>query len=268
MPELPEVETVRRQLSRAWKGRCIERVQCGRPSYFFITPPRVLSRNLEGKTLTKLTRHGKTMVAHFEGGDRFLFHLGMTGQFVAKELPQDGHVHLILHLNGSRILSFRDVRKFGKVEWLQRGTTSPRLEHLGPDALSVTGEILRNAFKGRRVPVKTALLNQSLLAGVGNIYADEALFDARLHPTRSAGMLTQSECILLAKSVQTILTDSIAAGGSTINDYVQTNGKSGKYQNLHQVYGKTGNPCPRCSTLILRSIVGGRSTHFCPLCQG
>jgi formamidopyrimidine-DNA glycosylase len=238
MPELPEVETVRRQLLRVWKGRRIESAQVGPPSYFFVTPPSRLKRKLVGQTLLDIKRYGKTLVAHFEDGDRFLFHLGMTGQFVASALAQDGHVHLILHLTGNKTLSFRDVRKFGKVEWIDKTKNSPRLDRLGPDALAISSEDLQTALRGRKTSIKAALLNQKLLSGVGNIYADEALFASKIHPERVAGGLTKKETNILAEAVRRILEQAIASGGSTISDYVQTNGKSGNYQNHHQVYGR------------------------------
>lgn len=267
MPELPEVETVRKQLLRTWKKQSILTVETTGPSYFFVTPPGTLKRKLKGQTLVDLTRHGKTMLASFEGGDRALFHLGMTGQFVAQHLKQDGHVHLILHLQSGRTLSFRDVRKFGKVEWLPKGKSSQRLDRLGPDALTVTDHELREALASRRVAVKTALLNQELVAGIGNIYADEALFRAGIRPTRAAGRLTQVECCRLAVEVRNLLAQAIKSGGSTINNYVQSNGKKGGFQHQHQVYGRGSLPCLLCATPISRVVLGGRSTHFCPSCQ-
>lgn len=267
MPELPEVETVRKQLLRVWKNQPILAVESTGPSYFFVTPPATLKKNLKGQKLVTLIRHGKTLLAGFEGDGSLLFHLGMTGQFVTQALKQDGHVHLILHLKNGRTLSFRDVRKFGKVEWLPPGKSGARLDHLGPDALSVTDQELGQALAQRRIAVKTALLNQALVAGIGNIYADEALFRAKILPTRSAGKLTQVECSRLADEVRRLLAQAIKMGGSTINDYVQSNGKKGGFQELHQVYGRTTLPCLSCRTPITRVILGGRSTHFCPSCQ-
>jgi formamidopyrimidine-DNA glycosylase len=252
---------------RVWKNQPILTVESTGPSYFFVTPPATLRKNLQGQNLVTLIRHGKTLLAGFEGGGSLLFHLGMTGQFVTQHLKQDGHVHLILHLKNGRILSFRDVRKFGKVEWLPRGKSRGRLDHLGPDALTITDQELSEALSSRRVAVKTALLNQALVAGIGNIYADEALFRAKILPTRSAARLTQVECSRLALEVRRLLAQAIKMGGSTINDYVQGNGKKGGFQQHHQVYGRTSLPCLSCRAPIARVVLGGRSTHFCPSCQ-
>ncbi len=267
MPELPEVETVRRQLERVWKGRTITAVRCSRPSYFFLTSPRTLTRELPGRKLLSLKRLGKTLVACFHDESRLVLHLGMTGQFVARELPPDPHLHMVLSLSGGRTLSFRDVRKFGKVERLAPGKSSLRLEKLGPDALSISALDLGLALKKRRSPIKTALLDQTALAGVGNIYADEALFRAGLRPTRPAQSLRVREVDMLSEVIRTLLREAVASGGSTINDYITPDGELGGFQNFHQVYGKTGQPCVQCKTPILRKVIAGRSSHYCQKCQ-
>ncbi len=267
MPELPEVETVRRQLEGALVGRKIKRVECSRPSYFFVTSPARLRGGLEGKTVRALARHGKAMVAHLSDESRLLLHLGMTGQLVAGPLEQDGHVHLILHLPKRKVISFRDVRKFGKVEWIPAGKSSRRLDKLGPDALSLSPEVLVEALRGRKVAIKSALLNQELLAGVGNIYADEALFSAKIRPTRAAGRLSRKEVEVLAREIRELLERAVSQGGSTINDYLKPDGELGGFQDFHRVYGKTGEPCVHCRTALIRKVIGGRSTHYCPTCQ-
>lgn len=267
MPELPEVETVRRQLSPTLVGKKILRVECGKPSYFFLTAPRRLKAELEGKTVRTLERHGKALIAGLSDGSRLLLHLGMTGQLVARALPQDGHVHLVLHLPKDKLVSFRDVRKFGKVEWLAPGKVSKRLDKLGPDALGIEGDELHSALRGRRIAVKSALLNQTVLAGVGNIYADEALFSAGIRPTRAAGKLTKAEVERLATEIRELLARAVKSGGSTINDYLKPDGELGGFQDFHRVYGKGQEPCPICETPITRKVIGGRSSHYCSSCQ-
>lgn len=267
MPELPEVETVRRQLSQVLVGSTIKKAECGPPSYFFVTAPRTLKARLTGKRVTALDRRGKALIATLDDDSTLLLHLGMTGQLVCKKLPQDGHVHLIFHLSKRRTVSFRDVRKFGKVEWIPAGKESPRLTKLGPDALTIEAAELSAALAGRRIAIKSALLNQELLAGVGNIYADEALFAAGIKPTRAAQRVSKKESGLLALKIRDILASAVENGGSTINDYMRPDGELGGFQDWHQVYGKTAEPCPRCASPIVRQVIGGRSSHFCKKCQ-
>jgi formamidopyrimidine-DNA glycosylase len=164
-------------------------------------------------------------------------------------------------------VSFRDVRKFGKVEWLPAGKPSARLEKLGPDALSIQAEELQAALRGRRIAIKSALLNQTVLAGVGNIYADEALFSARIRPTRAAGKLTKGEVACLASEIRQLLARAVRSGGSTINDYLKPDGELGGFQDFHQVYGKGEKPCSVCEEPIVRKVIGGRSSHYCAVCQ-
>lgn len=284
MPELPEVEVTRLRLAPSWEGRRIRKVLASRPSYFFLTPPKELTHRLEGRRTRNLVRHGKYLLADLDDGSRLLCHLGMTGQlFVAPRAraetlaATDPHVHLVLFLgppasdapDPRRDLAvvFRDVRKFGKVQWLAPGLASPRLSKMGPDALTVDARTLERALSQRSIPVKTALLDQAVLAGVGNIYADEALFFARIAPTRPARDLTLEDCRNLIKGLRTVLRAAIRAGGSTISDFVGGDGKPGRYQQNHRVYGREGLPCPRCGAPIARSVLGQRSTHFCPRCQ-
>lgn len=267
MPELPEVETVRRQLEKAWIGRTIVHVHTSLPSYFFVTSPRVLKSRLSGQTLTRLDRHGKYLIAHFLGGGRLLLHLGMTGQLVARQLVLDPHVHLVLSLSKEQIISFRDVRKFGKVEWLAPGKCSPRLDKLGPDALSADLEFVSRRLRQRTIPIKTALLDQKIWAGVGNIYADEGLFAAGVRPTKSARRLTHKEALNVITHTRSILLRAVEHGGSTINDYIKADGTLGGYQNWHQVYGKEGEPCSRCGKAIVRTVLAARAAHFCAFCQ-
>jgi formamidopyrimidine-DNA glycosylase len=288
MPELPEVETVRRRIAPLFVGRTIASVRTTRPSYFFLTPPAVLQRRLAGRRLTALERVGKYLVAELDDGGRLLLHLGMTGQIFGSEAASrrlftgkkrlkrteagpfrpDRHTHLVFGFTdgGPRVL-FRDSRKFGKVRYLEPGADEPRLSKLGPDALSADGAALFAATRSRRAKIKTVLLDQGVLAGVGNIYADEALYLAGVRPTRRADSLTRAECLAVARAVRRVLARSIEAGGSSISDYVQPDGSDGNYQETRHVYARTGESCKRCKTVIKRIVIGQRSSHYCPGCQ-
>jgi formamidopyrimidine-DNA glycosylase len=290
MPELPEVETTRRQIAPLVVGRRIERVETTRQSYFFLTPPQKLRRLLVGRRIESLDRFGKYLVARLEGDARLLLHLGMTGQLFSSDatsvrllsatarasLPPeaqrafepDEHTHLRLTMEGLEPkIYFRDVRKFGKVEWLEPGQANERLDRLGPDALDVTGDLFFRASRGRRIAIKSLLLDQSVVAGIGNIYADEALFIAGVRPARGARRVTRAECEALAKGVRQVLARSIATGGSSISDYVSPNGSDGGYQDERKVYGRTGEACPGCADPIRRRVIGQRSSHYCARCQ-
>jgi formamidopyrimidine-DNA glycosylase len=290
MPELPEVEVTRRQLARLLVGRTVSQVRTTSASYFFLTPPAELRRRLRNRRVLMLERAGKYLVAQLDEGERLLLHLGMTGQLfgagaasvrlmsasarsaLAPErqagFQADRHTHLQLRFaDGGPAVFFRDVRKFGKVQLLARGESCARLDRLGEDALAVRGATLRAAAQRRRTPIKTLLLDQSVLAGVGNIYADEALFASGVRPTRRADRLRGEECEALAGAVRRVLRRAIATGGSSISDYVRPDGSDGGYQDERRVYGRTGEPCFRCRQPIRRIVIGTRSSHFCPGCQ-
>jgi formamidopyrimidine-DNA glycosylase len=180
----------------------------------------------------------------------------------------DAHTHLRFEFeDGGPEVYFRDTRKFGKVLWLADSAAHPRLARLGTDALEASGELLFSATRGRRVAIKTLLLDQSILAGVGNIYADEALFLAGVRPTRSAARVTRRECDAIARGLRQVLERSIATGGSSISDYVAPDGRDGEYQSERRVYARRGEPCAACATPIARVVVGARSSHYCPACQ-
>jgi formamidopyrimidine-DNA glycosylase len=290
MPELPEVEVTRRRLAPQLVGRTIAAVRCTGASYFFLTPPAELRRRLAGRAVTGLGRAGKYLLANLDDGSRLLLHLGMTGQLFVqgsasprlmsrtaraaltperqRAFKQDRHTHLCLTFSdGGPEVWFRDVRKFGKVRWLAPGATDPRLGKLGRDALKADGATLWRASRGRKVAAKSLLLDQAVLAGVGNIYADEALFGARVHPGRPAARLTRRECDALAAALRKVLKRSIATGGSSISDYVGPGGEDGAYQDERKVYGRAGEPCPVCSTVIKRVVIGQRGSHYCAKCQ-
>lgn len=290
MPELPEVEVTRQRIAPCLVGRTIAAVVTTRPSYFFLTPPVQLAKRLRGRSVAELRRHGKYLLAELDDGSRLLLHLGMTGQLFTqsansprlllstahKALAPEGqrgfepdlHTHLELRFDdGGEHVYFRDVRKFGKVRWLAPGEREPRLEKLGVDALLATGLDLYTVAKRRRIPIKTLLLDQSVLAGVGNIYADEALFLAGVRPTRSAVRTSRLQCDAIVSAVVQVLRRSIETGGSSISDYVTPDGSDGGYQDERHVYARANEPCLRCGTRVARRVIAQRSTHYCPGCQ-
>ncbi len=279
------MEVTRRQIAPLVTGREIARVITTPPSNFFLTQPGQLRRRLTGRRITTLHRHGKYIVARLDDGGQLLLHLGMTGQLFGagaaappRHRPSpptavlpfapDRHTHLCLEFtDGGPSVLFRDPRKFGKVQHLRNGETCKRLDRLGADALAADPLELWQRTRRRRVAIKSALLDQSLLAGVGNIYADEALFGAGLRPTRSAGRLSRRDWEHLLAEAQHVMLRSIEVGGTTISDFVHPNGESGAFAIELQVYGRTGQPCPSCGTAIRRVVLGGRSSHFCSSCQ-
>jgi formamidopyrimidine-DNA glycosylase len=257
MPELPEVEVTRRKVARMLVGRRIAEVVTTRDSYVFLTRPAVLAERLRGRRVEALERAGKYLLARLDDGARLLVHLGMTGELGGDGLPGEAHTHVELRFaDGGPPVFFRDVRKFGKVQLLAAGERSARLDRLGPDALHARGAELCARLVGRRAPIKAVLLDQSVLAGVGNIYADEALFEARLSPLRPASSLTPAECQRLAAAVRAVLRRSIARGAGYREE-----------PDDFRVYGRGGEPCRSCRRPLRRVVVAQRSTHYCPRCQ-
>ncbi len=290
MPELPEVEVTRRRIAPLLTGRRIREVRTTGDSYFFLTRPARLRRGLAGRRVRELGRRGKYLVAGLDDGARLVVHLGMTGQLFAENATSlrllsattrsalapeeqrrfrpDPHTHLHFRFDdGGQEVFLRDVRKFGKVLLLDRGETHERLERLGMDALEVEGPTLFAATRKRAVAVKNVLLDQSVIAGVGNIYADEALFLAGVRPTRRAGRVTRAECDRLAEGIRRVLERSIETGGSSISDYVAPDGSDGSYQTERRVYARAGESCERCGGTVRKVVVGQRGTHYCPGCQ-
>jgi formamidopyrimidine-DNA glycosylase len=287
LPELPEVEVIRRHIEPFVVRRTIARVVTTAPSYFFLTPPAKLRRLLPGRTFVSLERRGKYLLAGLDDGSTLLLHLGMTGQLFAsgttsvrllrraqravttlRRFEPDEHTHLqFLFSDAGPTLLFRDMRKFGKCALIGAGEPTDRLKRLGIDALAIRGSDLYRATRSRKIGIKALLLDQSVLAGVGNIYADEALFRAGLRPTRRAAALDENECKSLAYAVRKVLQQAIARGGSSISDYIRPDGRDGGYQDERRVYAREGEPCASCGTGIRRIVIGQRSSHFCPCCQ-
>lgn len=289
MPELPEVEVTRRRISPFLLNQRVREVHTTAPSYFFLTPPAELRQRLTGRCFTALERRGKYLVATLDDGSGLLLHLGMTGQLFAdgaanprllrgtaaatlepgaeRHFRPDKHTHVSLYFEGAKAVYFRDTRKFGKIEWLPNGAQSARVTKLGPDALTAEPGDLYARIHHRTIPIKTVLLDQSVLAGAGNIYADEALFLAGIRPSRPANRVSLPQTTRILAGLKQVLLRSIETGGSSISDYVTPDGSDGGYQNERRVYGLEGAPCPSCGAPIERIVLGQRSSHFCPKCQ-
>ena len=272
MPELPEVETIVRGLAPALRGRTIDRaVLLFKP--LLRRPPKGGLAILAGRRITGLSRRGKLALIKCEGGLTLVFHLKMTGQLLLVEKggpAADKHTRLVVRFrDGGPDLRFRDVRKFGFLlcHSGEPATACDELASLGPEPLDLALADFERALGRRKGRIKSLLLDQTVIAGIGNIYADEMLFDAGIHPQTPAAALSSVELSRLWRSMRTVLAKAIEAGGSSLRDYVDAEGRPGSFQLAHKVYGREGEPCPRCGRPIKRTVVGGRGTHFCPRCQ-
>lgn len=270
MPELPEVETVVRGLRSLLIGRSIVGVSVGWPRTVARPAVDQFSEKIVRRSIVSIGRRGKYVVIRLDWG-YLLVHLKMSGQLLvvpAGELA-DKHVHLLLDLDNGLQLRFRDVRKFGRVYFVE--DPSEITASLGPEPLSedFTLAEFRRLLASRRGRLKSLLLNQHFLAGLGNIYADEALYASRLHPLRRADSLTPEEQMRLYDAIRTVLGRAVESRGTTLSDggYMDARGEMGAYQEQIAVYGRGGEPCLRCQTSIQRMAIGGRSAHFCPRCQ-
>jgi formamidopyrimidine-DNA glycosylase len=281
MPELPEVETVARGVDARVRGDRILDAWFASHGEPFKNPAARQARGLAGRVIVAVHRTGKHIVCELSAPDataaqaqsspvaaQWIVHLGMTGRLLVTtpEAPVAAHTHARLSLASGRELRFVDPRRFGRLEFrdLARnaGFTGP-----GAEPLTIDEEEFARLFRGRRLAIKAALLNQKLLAGVGNIYADESLYRAGIRPRRAAGRLTRADLARLRTALREVLEHAIRLGGSSVSDYVDADGAPGFFQLEHCVYQRTGEPCRRCKTPIRRIVIGGRSTHYCPHCQ-
>jgi len=300
MPELPEVETIARGLAQNLTGDVIESVWLGNKPEPLKSPPGEIVSTLEQARIAGVRRVGKHIVVelHREEGAagrkkkqvlrsptparqnrvrrgprsaqddnhaaQWIVHLGMTGRLLIAQpdVAVAKHTHAILRLRSGRELRFVDPRRFGRLAVVRHGFEAP-----GSEPLDVGLESFAGLFRQRKTPIKSALLNQSLLSGIGNIYADESLFRAGVRPRRRAASLTRGELQGLYVAVQQVLNEAIAAGGSSVSDYVDSNGDAGFFQFQHRVYGREGEPCLVCRAPIKRVVIAGRSAHYCPKCQ-
>lgn len=294
MPELPEVETVVRGLQKTVLGRKILSVWIGKSD--FIDNPEEFTR-LSGQTIAHVERFGKFMLLRLAKGDEgettisvpggqsvtdakstavveeyaasLLVHLGMTGQIASidAEIPLEKHTHVSLALDDGRELRYTDARRFGRMAYLTAELLAKEVAGAGADPLEVNAADFSLRIRSRNSRIKALLLDQSVLRGVGNIYADESLWRSKIHPARVGSKLTEKETQTLRRALQEILNRAIVMRGSSISDFLDANGEPGEYQRHHRAYGREGKPCYRCRTPIRRVIVAGRSSYFCPKCQ-
>jgi formamidopyrimidine-DNA glycosylase len=273
MPELPEVETVRRQLEPALVGRRFERVTIHDPRLVRPCEPAEVAAELEGERVEAVERRGKYLVVRFESGRVLLIHLRMTGSLLyaaAGTLEDDPHRRAVVTLEDGSDVAYRDVRRFGTWLLLEAGEAEPYLsKRVGDEPLDAlfTAARLGERLAGRETSLKAALLDQRTLAGMGNIYVDEALWRARLNPLRPAKSLDRAELRRLHRAIRAALEHGLARQGSTLRDYRLPDGSGGSMQDEFRVYGRGGEPCERCGTPISRTRVAGRTTWFCPTCQ-
>jgi formamidopyrimidine-DNA glycosylase len=287
MPELPEVETIARGLAGSVTGDVIDSVWLGTKPEPFKSRAVEIIGTLEAKRIAQVRRVGKHLVFDLETrkqvssparragatpaqtsqprteAAQWIVHLGMTGRMLVcqRDQPVAKHTHAIARLASGRELRFVDPRRFGRLS-VARGFRAP-----GSEPLEVERESFVNLFRGRKTPIKSALLNQKLLSGVGNIYADESLFRAAIRPRRRAASLTREELQRLYRALREVLQEAIALGGSSVSDYVGADGEEGFFQLQHRVYGRQGEACLVCKTPIRRQVIAGRSSHYCPHCQ-
>jgi formamidopyrimidine-DNA glycosylase len=272
MPELPEVETVANGVHARIHGQTVVEVWTSDKPQTFKSPPEQIAETVTGARIERVHRVGKTIVVDLTRGDKtaaqFLIHLGMTGRLLVSppETPVPPHTHAVLSLSGGRELRFVDARRFGRLSVLKHSERDS-YTGTGKEPLQIALPEFIALFRGRKTPIKAALLNQSLLHGVGNIYADEALFRAGIRPKRQAARVTRAELARLREGLITVLTHAIKLGGSSVSDYVDADGVRGFFQLEHRVYMRTGEPCLVCGTPIRKVVIGGRSSHFCPICQ-
>jgi formamidopyrimidine-DNA glycosylase len=281
VPELPEVETVVRGLQRSIVGRWILSVTLGKTD--FIDDPAALEQHLPGRQIQAVERYGKFMLlrlspavkgaASSENGDAaaasLLVHLGMTGQLAPcpETQPCAKHTHVCMKLDDGRELRYTDPRRFGRMAYLPEGAVAAELVPFGADPLEVSAKEFAARMGSRKARVKALLLDQSVLRGVGNIYADESLWRAKIHPAQLGSRLSPKQMESLRRALQEVLRKAIVARGSSISDFLDTDGQPGEYQRHHRAYGREGERCYRCKARIRRVIVAGRSSYFCAKCQ-
>ena len=270
MPELPEVETIVRGLKKTVLGKKIKSIK--------LIPSRVLHSNLSffkenliNRKIIGVKRRGKNIILLLSSGNLLLIHLGMTGNLIYLKKPAllKKHDHLNMEFSDKSQLRYNDPRKFGKFKLVKSSQIEniEDLKSLGPEPLEITENDFVRLVQTRRGRIKSTLLNQKFIAGIGNIYADEVLFEAKIHPEERACNISLNRLKKLHQAIQKILKKAIKSGGSSIDNYLDLEGRQGLFQLQHKAYGKKGKPCPRCGTKIKRIVVNQRSSYFCPKCQ-
>lgn len=282
MPELPEVETVRRGLAPAMEGAVIARAKVNRPDLRWPFPPRMAER-LSGQQVVQLRRRSKYILADLSSGESLLIHLGMSGrmlvsgdplgQFVHDHPAREKHDHVVLHMDNGARITFNDPRRFGAMDLMETATAADHklLAALGPEPLGndFHEAHLVAALEGRNTPIKSALLDQRIVSGLGNIYVCEVLYRAGIHPGRKVGRISNERIAALVPIIRTVLNEAIEAGGSSLRDFRQADGELGYFQHSFDVYGREGAPCrtPDCGRMIKRIVQSGRSSFYCGQCQ-
>jgi formamidopyrimidine-DNA glycosylase len=282
MPELPEVETVKRGLKPHLEGAVIKRVILKRKDLRFPLPA-AFAKQLAGASIRKIDRRAKYLLFHLSNNLVILSHLGMSGRFrieTAVNTNNPGafydttpsntrHDHVVMEFGLKKRLIYNDARRFGFMQLLNKDELALRFTNIGIEPLSeaFTASALHKLLKGKKAPIKTALLDQKLIAGIGNIYASEALFEAKISPIKAAGKLSERQCAALAQAIRNVLKKAIKFGGSTLRNFHNENGASGAFQNEFKVYDRKNKPCPSCKTPIKRLAQSARSTFYCPNCQ-
>jgi formamidopyrimidine-DNA glycosylase len=270
MPELPEVEITVREIQAYVEGQVIKRAVV-RQRQLRWPIPRGLNRYISGKKILSVGRRAKYILLTFSHGT-LMIHLGMSGRLrvMTAEIPATKHDHVDLIFRNARILRLHDPRRFGSVLWVQGDPKkSTLLSNLGPEPFSeeFSGRMLFDKARGRRASIKNFIMNGHIVVGIGNIYANEALFRAGISPKRSAGRVARHRYDRLAQVIRDVLTEAIAAGGTTLRDYLRVTGEPGYFEQALQVYGRAGEPCPHCGNLIQRDVIGQRASYFCVRCQ-
>ncbi|MGQ9824168.1 MAG: bifunctional DNA-formamidopyrimidine glycosylase/DNA-(apurinic or apyrimidinic site) lyase [Desulfotomaculales bacterium] len=273
MPELPEVETIKRTLKGKLEGLSFTGVEVFLPKIIKSPVLEVFNSLLPGKKIKKLDRRGKYLIIHLSENFALVVHLRMSGSLIYTE-PGTAfapHTHVVFHLSNGSQLRYTDLRQFGQIYLLEESglASLAGLNGLGPDPFDprFTREFFKKGLKQRRSMLKPLLLDQSFVAGIGNIYADEVLFRARIHPRRQSHTLTSREASRLYHVIREVLEEAIENRGTSIRDYVDGEGKEGNYQNMLKVHNREGKACPKCGKTIVRFRLGGRSTYYCPGCQ-
>ncbi len=270
MPELPEVETIARGLHQRIAGDVIESIWLGSKPEPLKSSASEIAAALQARKIAAVRRSGKHIVfdlvptrGNGGPGAQWIVHLGMTGSLLVctPDSEREKHTHAVLQLASGRELRFVDPRRFGRLSVIEKFAAP------GAEPLDISFDNFATLFRGRKTPIKSALLNQGLLSGVGNIYADEALFRAGIRPRRRAASLTRDDLRKLHQALKRVLKEAIRLGGSSISNYVDSNGDEGFFQIKHRVYGREGKPCLVCKTPIKRIVIAGRSSHYCPKCQ-
>ncbi|MDD5128113.1 MAG: DNA-formamidopyrimidine glycosylase [Candidatus Omnitrophica bacterium] len=271
MPELPEVETIKRDMQKVILGRKITGVYVHKPVVIREPSPAAFKKSLQGLTIKNILRRGKLLILELSNGSFLTIHLKMTGQLVLSQNLRNsggsGNSRVTFQLSGGKTLNFNDQRLFGELRLVDSWKKIKFIQGLGPEPFDLTYGGFQDMLSEKKTRIKPLLMDQSFISGIGNIYAAEILFRARIDPDRPAQSLSEKEKQALYKAIKEVLKSAIKHGGSSIDDYVQLSGKRGDYVKFHRVYGRQGQPCFVCNSIIKKNTQGGRGTYFCPKCQ-